>query len=83
MKNVLNSGKRFLCERCAEVLKGIVEPEEELSFLRQVELVKSFCFSWNRLNASGGSETAMVVKTRIEWINLEDVGNCLMEESFH
>ena len=42
MKRVTSTlAKGFICERCSEALKGIVEQAEELTFCDQVEFVKS------------------------------------------
>ena len=48
--------KGFICELCVDIMEGIVEPGEEISFFDQVDFVKSFCYFGDRLNASGGSE---------------------------
>ena len=42
-----------------------MEPREEIPFFDQVDFVKSFCYLWDRLNASGGSEAAVTERTRI------------------
>ena len=47
-------------------MQGIAEPTEDLVFYYQVELVKSFYYSENRLSASGGSDVAVTAKIRIE-----------------
>ena len=65
--------------RCAETMKRIVKSAKELTFDDQVELVKSFCYLTDRLNASGASEAAVTARTRIGWTNCR---NCLMEDSF-
>ena len=36
--------KEFVCERCVEAIKGVVESYEEVSFFDQVEFVMSFCY---------------------------------------
>ena len=56
---------------------------EELSFYDQVELVKSFCHLWDRLNASNGSDAAETANTWTEWINSENVKNCFTEKASH
>ena len=55
--------KGYVCERCVEAIKGIVEPDEEGSFHDQVELVMSFCYleRGGRLKTSGKSKAAMTV----------------------
>ena len=63
-----DSGKRFVCERCVKAMKRTVKTAKELTFYDHVELVKSFCYLGYRLNATGGSEVVVTVKTRIGWI---------------
>ena len=58
----------FIYERHVKTIKGIVEPAEELTHYDQAELVKSFCYLEDRLNASGRSEAPMTARTRTEWI---------------
>ena len=54
---VYNLGPFFLFTSvCVYTKEGIVAQDEELSFFDQVDLVKSFCYLGDRLNASGGSE---------------------------
>ena len=43
MKRVTSThAKGFICELCVDTMEGIVEPGEEISFVDQVDLVKSF-----------------------------------------
>ena len=79
-----NSGKSFLLAICFEAMKSIVEPDEELSFYDQVDLVrvfdtwgKSFCYLGDWLNRSGGSEAAMTGRLRIGWIKFCKCGQLL------
>ena len=66
MKRVTSTlAKGFVCKLCVDTKKGIVETDEDISFFDQVDFVKSFCYLRNRLNASGGSEAAVTVRTRI------------------
>ena len=58
----------FACKLCVDTKEGIVEPGKEISFLDQVDFVKSFSYLGERLNASGGSEAAVTARTRIGWI---------------
>ena len=54
MKKVISTlANNFVCERCIEAMKGIVEPNEELSSYKQIDFVKSLCYLKDRLNASG------------------------------
>ena len=59
--------KACVCELCVYTKKGIVVPGEEISFFDQVDFVKSFCYLGDRLNASGGSEAAVIARTKIGW----------------
>ena len=74
--------KGFICERCVEAIKRNVEPAKKLTFYLQVELAKSYCYFGDSLNASDASERVVSARTRIGWLKLENVGKCLMEESF-
>ena len=49
-----------------------MEPDLEI-FFDLIEFVNSFCYLGDRLNFNG---------TRIEWKNLENIGNCFKEQSF-
>ena len=51
-----------------------MEPGEEISFLDQVDYVKSFCNLGDRLNVSGRSEAAATARTRIKWIKFRKCG---------
>ena len=44
--------------------------------------MKNFCYLGDRLNASGGSKAALTARTRIGWINLENVGSYLWKKVF-
>ena len=52
-KRVTSNLTSFCFEGCVETTKEIVEPDDKLSFYDQVEFVKSFCCSGDRLNAVG------------------------------
>ena len=68
----LTQPKGFISERCIKAMKRIVEPDEELLFYVQMELVKSFCYLEDRLNASGGSEAAVIARTTTGRIKFRD-----------
>ena len=74
--------KGFVCELCVDTKEGIVEPGEEISFFDQVDFVKSFCYLADRLNASGESEAAVTVRTRIGWIKFRKCGELLYWRKF-
>ena len=54
-----------------------MEPGEEISFFDQVNFVKSFCYSEDRLNGSGGSEEAVTARTIIGLIKFRECGQLL------
>ena len=74
--------KGFVCELSVYTKEGIVEPGEELSFFDQVDFVKSFGYLGDRLNTSGGSETAVTARTRIGWIKFRECGELLYGRKF-
>ena len=39
----INCCKRFVCGLRVDTMKGIVEPDKEISFFDQVDFLKSFC----------------------------------------
>ena len=59
-----------------------MEPGEEISFFDQVDVVKSFCYSGDRLNANGGSEAPVTTRTRIGWIKFRECGSYFRGKSF-
>ena len=67
-----NLVKGFVCEQWVETIKGIVEPDNEISFFDQVKPVNSFCCLGDRLNASDGSEAPVTARTRIGWIKCRE-----------
>ena len=79
--SILEKAKDFICERCFEAMKEIVEPAEKFRFHDQVEQVKGFYDLENRLNASDEREAAVTARTRIKWIEFREYG-VLLEESF-
>ena len=61
-----------LGERCVETIPGILESNKKLKFYDQVELVKSFCFLRDKLNASGGGKVALT--RTVGWIKFRACG---------
>ena len=49
--------QQFICRRCEDIGDGKEEPVKVLC--NEVETVKGFCYLGDRLNASGGCETAV------------------------
>ena len=81
MKIVTSSSARhFVCRRCKDVEDGSEEPVEVLC--DEVETVKGFCYLGDRLNASGGCETAVTSRVRIGWMKFRECGELLRGRRF-
>ena len=81
MKKVTCSSARdFVCRRCTDVGDGTEKPVEVLC--DEVETVKGFCYLRDKLNASGGCETAVTSKVRIGWIKFRECGELLRGRKF-
>ena len=81
MKKVTSSSARdFVCRRCTDVGDGTEEPVEALC--HEVETVKEFCYLGDRLNASGGCETAVTSRVRIGWMKFRECGELLRGRRF-
>ena len=74
--------KSFVCELCVDTKEEIVKPGEEISSFDHIDFVKSYCVLGDRLNASGGSEAAVIARTRIGWIKLRKCGELLYGRKF-
>ena len=61
-KVTCSSERHFVNRRCTDVGDGTVEPMKVLC--DKVETVKKFCYVGDRLNASGGCETAVTSRVR-------------------
>ena len=48
----------------------------------EVETVKGFCYLGDRLNASGGCETAVTARIRIGWMKFRECGELLLGRRF-
>ena len=48
----------------------------------EVEIVKEFCYLEDRLNASGGCETAVTSRVRIGWMKFRECGEFLRGRRF-
>ena len=75
-----SSARNFVCGRCTDVGDGTEEPVEVLC--DEVETVKGFCYLGNRLNASGGCETAVTSRVRIGWMKFRECGELLRGRRF-
>ena len=81
MKKVTCSSARdFVCRRCTDVGDSTEEPVEVLC--DEVETMKGFCYSGDRLNASGGCETAVTSRVRIEWMKFRECYELLRGRRF-
>ena len=81
MKKVTCSSVRhFVGKRCTDVGDGTEEQVEVLC--DDVETVKGFCYLGDRLNASGGCETAVTSRVRIGWMKLRECGELLRGRRF-
>ena len=72
--------RHFVRRRCTDVGDGTEEPMEVLC--DEVETAKGFCYLGDRLNASGGSETAVTSKVRIGWMKFRECGKLLRGRRF-
>ena len=81
MKKVTcTSARHFVCRRCTDVEDGTEEPVEVLC--DEVETVKGFCYLGDRLNASGGCETAVTSRVRIGRMKFRECGELLRGRRF-
>ena len=74
-KATYSSARHFVCRRCTDVGDDTEEPVEVLC--DEVETAKGFCYLGDRLNASGGCETAVTLRARIKWIKFRECGELL------
>ena len=81
MKKVTCSSEtQFVCRRCTDVGDGTKEPVEVSC--NEVETVKEFCYLGDRLNATGGCETAVTSRVRIGWMKFRECGELLRGRFF-
>ena len=81
MKKVTcSSARQFVCRRCTDIGDGTEKPVGVLC--DEVENVKRFCYLGNRLNASGGYETAMTSRVRIGWMKYGELEELLRGRKF-
>ena len=81
MKKVTcSSARHFVCKRCTDVGDGTEEPVEVLC--DEVETENGFCYLGDRLNASGGCETAVTSRDRIGWMKFRECGELLRGRRF-
>ena len=81
MKKVTcSSARHFVCSGCTDVGDGTEEPVEILC--DEVETVKGFCYLGDKLNVSGGCETAVTSRVRIGRMKLRECGVVTSEKIF-
>ena len=74
-KVTCSPARHFVCRRCTDVGDGTEETVEVLC--EEVETVKEFCYSGDKLNAAGGCETAVTSRVRIGWMKFRECGELL------
>ena len=71
--------QQCICRRCEDIGDRKKEPLEVLC--DEVETVKGF-YVGDRLNASGGCETAVTARVRIGWMKFRECGELLLGRGF-
>ena len=72
MKKVTcSSAGHFVFRRCTQVEDSTKEPARTV-LCDEVETMKGFYYFGNRLNASGGCETAVTLRVRIGWVKFKE-----------
>ena len=74
------SARHFVCRRCTDVEDSTEKPVEMLC--DEVETVKGFCYLEDKLNASGGCETAVISRVRIGWMKFRECEELLRGRRF-
>ena len=80
MRKACSFVRHFVCRRCTDVADGTEEPVELLR--DEVETAKESCHLGDRLNASGGCETAVTSRVRIGWMKFRECGELLRGRRF-
>ena len=81
MKKVTcSSARHIVCRRCEDVGDGTEEPVKVLG--DEVVTVKGCCYLGDRLNASGGCESAVTSRVRIGWMKFIKCGELLRGRRF-
>ena len=79
-KVTCTSARHFVCRRCTNVGSGTEKSVEVLC--DEVKTVKGLCYLGDRLNASGGRETATTSRVRIGWMKFRECGELLRGRRF-
>ena len=72
--------KNFVSKQCKSVEKNFKGPDEKLC--DDVETVSKFTYLGDGLNATGGCETAVTVRSRIGWIKFRKCSEILKGRRF-
>ena len=72
-------GENFVCGRYKKQIDGLVESVE---LCKEVEMVRSFCYLGDRVNASGGCEAAVTARATIGWVKFKECGELLNSKRF-
>ena len=73
--------KNFVCKKCRSVVNNVKGSADE-KLCDGVETVSKFTYLGNRLNATGGCETAVTVRSRIGWMKFRKCSEILKGRRF-
>ena len=71
----------FVCKKCRSMVKNFKGPADE-KLSDGVETISKFTYLGDRLNATGGCETAVTARSRIGWMKFRECSE-MEAESFH
>ena len=63
--------KNYVCKKCRSVVKNLKGPSDE-KLCDGVETVSKFTYQGDRLNSTGGCETAVTARSRIGWMKFRE-----------
>ena len=75
-KVVVYLNKNFVCKKCRSVVKNFKGSANE-KMCDGVETVSKFTYLGDRLNATGGCETAVTARSRIGWMKFRQCSKIL------
>ena len=73
--------KNLVCKQCRTVVKNFKGPSDE-KLCDGVETVSKFTYPSDRLNATGGYETAVTARSRIGWMKFRECREILKGRRF-
>ena len=73
--------KNFVCKKCRSVVNNFKGSADE-KLCDGVETVSKFTYLRDRLNATGGCETAVTARSRIAWMKFRECSEILKGRSF-